>query len=116
MNQRPTIVCLCGSTRFKSEFEEAEKNLTLKGQIVLTVGLFGHADGIELTDGEKKGLDELHRRKIDLADYVLFINPQDYLGESTSRELAYAHIHNKPVSFTNPHEPGFWEKAEREVS
>lgn len=47
-------------------------------------------------------LDMLHLRKIDLADRVLVINPGGYIGESTSREIAYARANGKPVSFTDP--------------
>ena len=41
-------------------------------------------------------------RKIDLADRVLVVNPGGYVGESTSREIAYARETGKPVSFTEP--------------
>ena len=49
-----------------------------------------------------EGLDALHLRKIDLADRVLVVNPGGYIGDSTSREIAYAQATDKPVSFTHP--------------
>lgn len=55
-----------------------------------------------ITDEQKTVLDALHLRKIDLADRVLIVNPGGYVGESTSREIAYARAVGKPVSFTDP--------------
>lgn len=93
----PTIVCLCGSTRFKEEFLAQQKRLTLEGKIFLTVGFFGHVDEVKPTIEEKLLLDELHLRKIDLADEILVINPGHYIGESTRREILYAIDHDKVV-------------------
>lgn len=74
------------------------RDLTFAGVIVVAPG---EADGV-ITDEQKSLLDELHLRKIDLADRVLVVNPGGYVGESTSREIAYAHAAGKPVSFTDP--------------
>jgi hypothetical protein len=73
MNDRPIVVCLCGSTRFKDAFEAAMQSETLVGKIVLTVGLFGHLEGLDMDGPTKRMLDELHLRKIDMADEVLFL-------------------------------------------
>lgn len=85
---------------------EANRDLTFSGVIVVAPGVFTHpADGEtnqKLTNGQKAALDALHLRKIDLADRVLVVNPGGYVGESTSREIAYAHDTGKPVSFTDP--------------
>jgi dienelactone hydrolase len=43
------IITLCGSTKFKKEFEEVAKNLALEGHAVLSVNMFHHADNLELT-------------------------------------------------------------------
>jgi hypothetical protein len=97
---RPKIVTLCGSTRFKAEFEAVMKDLTLQGAIVISVGLFGHSGDLP-SDFEgsdtKLGLDELHKRKIDLADEIFVINPGGYIGSSTRSEIEYAERHGKPV-------------------
>ena len=100
---KPTIVCLCGSTRFKEAFIEAAKQETLAGKIVLTVGLFGHSEGLDMNGPIKGMLDALHLRKIDLADEVLFLNVNDYIGESTARELKYAEASNKHIRFLEEH-------------
>lgn len=89
----PLIVCLCGSTRFKQEYIEANYRETMAGKIVLSVGWFSHADAqvCTLTEAEKKALDELHFRKVELADEVLVISDREgYFGDSTLREIQYA--------------------------
>lgn len=99
---RPRIVCLCGSTRFKGAFEQANRDETMAGRIVLSVGLFGHADAVPLTDEDKRALDELHKRKIDAADEVLILNVGGYVGASTRSEIDYAEAHGKPIRWLEP--------------
>lgn len=107
MSKRPTIVCLCGSTRFYEAFVEANFRETMKGKIVLSVGFFMHrpeampihGETVGITPEQKVMLDELHLRKIDLADEVLILNVGDYIGESTARELAYAREQGKRIRF-----------------
>lgn len=125
MRPRPTIVCLCGSTRFRRAFEQANRSETLAGRIVLSVGMFGHDEGIDMNGPVKAALDELHLAKIDLADEVLVLNATGgkcsrcdrfctcawcpdcncevtvgpYIGESTRREIAYAETKGKPVRY-----------------
>lgn len=96
---RPIVVCLCGSTRFKDAFIEAQRAETLAGKIVLSVGLFGHAEAMDMGGPVKAMLDKLHLRKIDLADEVLILNVGGYIGESTRRELDYARNAGKRVRF-----------------
>ena len=98
MSDRPEIVCICGSTRFVDEMHAANRDLTLAGVIVVAPGEAGEP----VTDEQKTALDALHLRKIDLADRVLVVNPGGYIGESTRREIAYAHATGKPISFTDP--------------
>lgn len=87
---KPKVVCLCGSTKFKEAYEKAMRNETLKGYIVLTVGLFGHLEGLDMDGPTKKMLDKLHLRKIDLADEILVLNVGGYIGSSTKNEIQYA--------------------------
>lgn len=96
---KPKIVCLCGSTRFGEAFRQASRSETLAGHIVLSVGLLGHEEGLDMNGPVKAMLDELHLRKIDLADEVLFLNVGGYIGQSTARELAYAREAGKVVRF-----------------
>lgn len=98
MPERPEIVCICGSTRFVEEMRAANRDLTFAGVIVVAPGEAGEL----ITNEQKAALDDLHLRKIDLADRVLVVNPGGYVGESTGREIAYAHATGKPISFTDP--------------
>lgn len=85
------VITLCGSTRFKEQFLEAQKRLTLEGNIVISVGLFGHSGDNEVwTEGTKTMLDDMHKRKIDMADEIFVINVGGYIGESTRGEITYA--------------------------
>ena len=93
------IVTLCGSTRFKDEFLAAQRDLTMQGHIVLSVGLFAHADGIELTQEEKIRLDNLHREKINMSDAIFVINKDGYIGESTYGEIDWASRMKKQIFF-----------------
>jgi nucleoside 2-deoxyribosyltransferase len=99
--ERPEIVCVCGSTRFVDEMRAANRDLTFAGVIVVAPGEAGESGDV-VTPEQKTVLDDLHLRKIDLADRVLVVNPGGYVGESTSREIAYARAAGKPVSFTDP--------------
>ena len=96
------IVCLCGSTKFKGAFEEANKRETLNGTIVLTVGWFGHCESISISPEEKTKLDELHLDKLKLADEALFLNVGGYLGESSLRELAFCIANDIHFRFIEP--------------
>lgn len=102
--RRPHVVVLCGSGRFRSEFDRANYDETLRGHIVLSIG------GARLTAGDpletsemvytaeqKSAADELHKRKIDLADEVIVLNVDGYIGKSTASEIAYAEMCGKPI-------------------
>jgi hypothetical protein len=107
---KPKVVCLCGSTRYWKVFEDENMRLTLEGNIVLSVGvvmsknneLFGSMPP-EQVEQIRKQLDYLHKRKIDLADEVRFLNVNGYMGESTRNELAYSRAMGKTISFLEPY-------------
>lgn len=101
------VITLCGSTRFKDEFMEAQKRLTLEGNIVISVGLFGHSGDNEVWENTDEGtltktkemLDDMHKRKIDMADEIFVINVGGYIGTSTRSEIDYARATGKPVRY-----------------
>lgn len=107
MVRKYKVVTLCGSTRFKDEFMEAQKRLTLEGNIVISVGLFGHSGDNEVWENMDEGtltaakemLDDMHKRKIDMADEIFVINVGGYIGESTRSEIEYAVAHGKIVRY-----------------
>lgn len=101
------VITLCGSTRFKDAFIEAQKELTLAGNIVISVGLFGHAGDSEVWENmpedtltqTKEMLDDMHKRKIDMADEIYVINVGGYIGSSTRSEIEYAIATGKSVNY-----------------
>lgn len=103
MQGKYKVITLCGSTKFKDEFFDEQKRLTLDGNIVISVGLFGHADDSEaLQDNVKTMLDDMHKRKIDMADEIFVINKNGYVGTSTKSEIEYATKTGKTVNFMEP--------------
>lgn len=96
------VITLCGSTRFKDTFIKAQKELTLSKHIVLSVGLFGHSGDNEVwNDGVKEMLDDMHKRRIDMSDAIMVIDDEDYIGESTRKEIEYAKSQGKFIYFYN---------------
>ena len=111
------VITLCGSTRFKVQFLEVQKRLTLEGNIVISVGLFGHSGDDEVwTEGTKEMLDDMHKRKIDMADAIYVINVGGYIGESTRSEIEYAKRNGKEVRYLEGSTSGVPEETVREIA
>lgn len=97
------VITLCGSTRFKEQFLETQKLLTLKGNIVISVGLFSHSGDNEVRLKDiKQMLGDMHKRKIDMADEIFVINVNGYIGSSTKSEIEYALKTGKKVNYLEP--------------
>ena len=107
MIDKYNVITLCGSTRFKDDFLEAQKRLTLEGNIVISVGLFGHSGDNEVWENMDEGtltktkemLDDMHKRKIDMADEIFVINVGGHIGDSTRSEIEYAEENGKAVRY-----------------
>lgn len=107
MVEKYKVITLCGSTRFKDSFMEAQKRLTLEGNIVISVGLFGHSGDNEVWENMDEGtltrtkemLDDMHKRKIDMSDEIYVINVGGYIGTSTQSEIDYAIATGKAVRY-----------------
>ena len=94
------VITLCGSTKFKEEFLQVQKNLTLQGNIVISVGMFGHSGDNEVwKEGTKEMLDDMHKRKIDMANEIFVINKGGYIGSSTKSEIEYAKSVGKNIRY-----------------
>jgi len=94
------VITLCGSTKFKDEFLREQKRLSLEGNIVISVGLFGHSGDNEVwSEGTKEMLDDMHKRKIDIADEIFVINKNGYIGSSTKSEIEYAKSKGMPITY-----------------
>lgn len=107
MQGKYKVITLCGSTRFKEQFLAVQKQLTLEGNIVISVGLFGHSGDNEVWENMDEGtltrtkemLDDMHKSKIDMADEIFVINVGGYIGDSTRSEIEYAIKHGKRVNY-----------------
>lgn len=97
--KQPWRITLCGSTKFKKEFEAINRQLTLEGNVVYTVAFFGHADSVPLTNEQKETLDAVHLKKIDNSDAVFVVDVDGYIGESTRNEINYAELQGKTVKY-----------------
>lgn len=94
------VITLCGSTRFKDEFMKIQKDLTLKGNIVISLGLFGNSGDKEALNEHTKGmLIDMHRQKIDMSDEIFVINKNGYIGKNTLSEIEYARIKGKVITY-----------------
>lgn len=102
---KPKIVCYCGSLRVAMEdFKRAEYESVLRGEIaLLPCCMFVDIEREYGAESDYKIIaDELHKRKIDIADEVVVLNPGGYVGKSTQSEINYAMAINKPVRYTYP--------------
>nr|WP_283410890.1 hypothetical protein [Anoxynatronum buryatiense] len=102
MKHKYPVITLCGSTRFKEDFVRVQRELTLKRNVVISVGLFGHADGeyqTVLTEEVKEMLDDMHLQKIDMAEAIYVVNPGGYIGSSTKKEIEYAKQQGKRIEY-----------------
>ena len=102
------VVCFCGSTRFANTFMIERWKLEKKGIITLGINILPNGYFIETDhhgaeqEGVKDILDELHKRKIDIADEVVILNVDGYIGKSTQSELDYALSKGKKVTYLEP--------------
>lgn len=97
------VICLCGSTKHKQDFERVNADLTLAGNVVLSVGYFHHVDKRDIDiDKAKIVLDDIHKQKIDMSDEVFIVNPDNYIGESTKSEIRYALAKGKVIKSMRP--------------
>ena len=115
---KPEIVTLCGSARFAEAFYFHNMRLTLEGKIVISIGCnlnnvadLNYMKNLNLdTDIAKAALDELHKRKIDLADRIFIVDVDGYIGSSTASEIAYAKAHEKPIDYLSKLTDVPWKK------
>ena len=99
-DRRYKVITLCGSTKFKDEFMAVQKKLTLEGNIVISLGCFGHSGDDEVwTEGIKEMLVDMHKQRIDMADEIFVVNVGGYIGSSTRSEIEYAKSKGLPIRY-----------------
>lgn len=96
------IVCIIGSTKYKSEIQSKAAELTLAGYIVLPLTVFSHRDNLSLSESQINMLKDMIKKKIDIADEVYVVNPKNtIIGDNTLEEINYALNNNKKVTYMN---------------
>lgn len=104
-SERPQTITLCGSTRFKKEYEYWNKLLTMRGHIVLSVGFFGHQETGDISVTMKERLDQLHLHKIERSDSIFVLDVDGYIGSSTQKEIEFAYSRGISISYLSKQEP-----------
>lgn len=90
------VMTICGSMKFYDMMLEEAEGWTRQGYIVLMPFVKFSSDE-QLNDPMKNLLDEMHRRKIDMADVIFIVNPEGYIGNSTASEIEYARATGKRI-------------------
>lgn len=93
------IITLCGSARFEKEFKDWNLKLSMAGHVVFSLTAYPSDYGGKdwYTPEQKQKLDLIHFAKITASDAILVLNVDNYIGESTSREIAWARLQLKNV-------------------
>ncbi len=89
------VITLCGSTKFKNEYHKINRKLTLEGNVVISVGVFGYEEEDEI----RELLQKIHRKKIDMADEIFVINVDGFISVHTQQEIDYAKKIGKPIKY-----------------
>jgi hypothetical protein len=93
-----SFICLCGSTRFLAQFDEANQELSKRGLSVVSISMClpKNKQGNESDEALKELLDLVHLNKVMRSDAV-FVVGDGYIGRSTAREILWAQMQSKPV-------------------
>ncbi|WP_241654773.1 hypothetical protein [Sporolactobacillus shoreae] len=94
-----SVITLCGSTKFKNQFEQMNVFLSLQGNIVISLAFFEQSDGFEMTQEQAELLGDLHFKKIDISDEIFVIDVGGYIGNSTRKEIEYAEKNGKVIRY-----------------
>lgn len=101
LKDRRKIITLVGSARFGKEFEQQFADFSAINFIVIlpSCHLLDKSPGVKLIKDKDKFNDELMKAKIDLSDAIYVVNPKGYIGESTTKNIAYAKLTGKTVFY-----------------
>ena len=91
------IVTICGSVRFKEDMMKIRDSLMPDVWVMLPENMEMDIQKIDMD--VKSKMDDLHLKKIELADEVIIINIDGYIGQSTALEMHYAKSLGKPMKF-----------------
>lgn len=92
------IITICGSIKFQNEMLCIARKMTLEGNIVITP-IFSVDKSSNVTPSEKEIFDKVHKEKIKLADAILVVDVDKYIGKSTKNEIEFAKYLNKEIIY-----------------
>ena len=94
------VITVCGSIRFYKEMIEITEEMELQGNCML-VPIYNpnRPNKDAFTEEETLMLDKMHKEKIKLADAILVVNVNDYIGSSTKSEIEFAKSLNKEIIY-----------------
>lgn len=92
------IVTICGSMKYQNEMMIAAEEMALAGNCVLAP-VYPVIEGIVIKDDCKKSFDEAHFKRIEMSDAILVVNIDNYIGNSTKKEIEYAESLEKEVIY-----------------
>lgn len=95
------IITICGSSKFKEEILRIDAKLSLEGNIVISLGCFGHADELNLTRKQEAILERVHQEKMNMSDEIFVVNKDGYIGEHTERDIEYAKSRGLKIRYLN---------------
>lgn len=94
------VITVCGSLRFYKEMMEITEKVELQGYCML-VPIYNPSkpNKDSFTEEEALMLDKMHKERIKLADAILVVNVDDYIGSSTKKEIEFAKSLNKEIIY-----------------
>ncbi len=92
------IITLCGSLKFQKEMMTIAEKMALEGNCVLTP-IYPVLENYQRTDEQLNNLKNEHLKRIELADAILVVNVNDYIGDSTNSEIEYAKKLGKEIIY-----------------
>lgn len=96
---KPEVITICGSSKFKNAILGVTQRFTLQGKIVINHGFFHHQDMVPITEKQKTMLDNLMFRKIDISDRIHVVNTNGYKGSTTIAAIEYAQMKGKRITY-----------------
>ncbi len=87
------IITVCGSLRFYKEMVEVTEKMELEGNCML-VPIYNpfRPNKDDFSEADALMLEKMHKERIKLADAILVINVDGYIGSSTSKEIQFCKI------------------------
>ncbi len=94
------VITVCGSLKFYKEMMEVTEKMELKGNCML-VPIYNPSkpNKDDFTEEEALILDKIHKERIKLADAILVVNVDNYIGNSTKSEIEFAKSLNKEILY-----------------